>query len=121
MGRRGRRARRDRARREGAEPAPSGPREERHAAKAERKRLAEFEATRRRLDRRRNIVGALGFIPLLAVLLGAPFGPLDALGVSPRDGWLLLWAVLFGSFLGLTIRLVLERRRFQRGAGERAA
>ena len=37
-------------------------------------------------------------------------------GISPRDGWLLVWAALFGSFLGLTIRLVLERRRFERAA-----
>jgi len=39
-------------------------------------------------------------------------------GRGPRDGWLLVWAALFGSFLGLTIRLVLERRKFERGAAD---
>jgi hypothetical protein len=112
VGRRRRRTRRERSEEPRERVAP----EVRHAAKAEQKRLAAFEESRRRLDRRRNVIGALGFIPLAAVFLGVPFGPLDAFGISPRDGWLLVWAILFGSFIGLTIRLVLERRRFQRAA-----
>jgi hypothetical protein len=34
----------------------------------------------------------------------------------PQEWWLAIWAALFGSFLGITIRLVLQRRKFERGA-----
>jgi len=81
--------------------------------KAEEKRKAQFADAQRKLDRRRNIIGALVLIPLAAVLLNVPFGPLDVFGIPPREGWLLVWAMLFGSFLGLTIRIVLERRKFR--------
>lgn len=84
--------------------------------KAEERRRAKYAEDRRRLERRRTVAGLLALIPLGAWALQLPFGPLDFLGVPPRDGWLLIWAALFGSFLGLTIRLVLERRKFERGA-----
>jgi hypothetical protein len=84
--------------------------------KAEELRRAKYAQDRKRLERRRTIAGALAIIPLVAWAAQLPFGPLDFLGVPPRDGWLLVWAALFGSFLGITIRLVLERRRFERGA-----
>ena len=32
----------------------------------------------------------------------------------PQEWWLAIWAALFGSFLGITIRLFLERRKFRR-------
>ena len=82
---------------------------------AERLR-AKYAEDRKRLERRRTIVGLLALIPLAAWALQLPFGPLDFIGIPPRDGWLLIWAALFGSFLGITIRLILERRRFARGA-----
>lgn len=84
--------------------------------KAEERERAKRAEDRRRLERRRTVVGLLGLIPLGAWAVSLPFGPLDFLGVPPRDGWLLVWAALFGSFLGLTIRLVLERRRSNREA-----
>jgi hypothetical protein len=84
-------------------------------AKAEERRRAKYAEDRKRLERRRLVIGFLAFIPLAAWALQLPIGPLDFLGVPPRDGWLLVWAAVFGSFLGLTIRLVLERRRFERG------
>jgi len=84
--------------------------------KAEERRRAKFAEDRKRVERRRTVIGMLALIPLAAWALQLPFGPLDFIGVSPRDGWLLVWAALFGSFLGLTIRLVLERRKFERGA-----
>lgn len=89
--------------------------------KAEERRRAKYALDRKRLERRRTIAGILALIPLAAWALQLPFGPLDFLGVPPRDGWLLVWAALFGSFLGITIRLVLERRRFERGAAGRPA
>jgi len=86
------------------------------AVRQDEKRRAEFEASQKRIGRRRNFVGLLGVFPLLASL-GCGSGTfIDALCVIPRDWWLLIWAGLFGSFLGLTIRLVLERRKFQREA-----
>ena len=81
---------------------------------AEKQRVA-FYAGQKRLAGRRTFIGILGFVPLGASLgcgLGPPF---DALCVVPRELWLLVWAALFGSFLGLTIRLIRERRRFERG------
>jgi len=97
------------------------PAEPKRVDKAEERRRAKYAEDRRRLERRRTIAGLLALIPLTAWALQLPFGPLDFLGVPPRDGWLLVWAALFGSFLGLTIRLVLERRRFERGAPARPA
>ncbi|MDP9282348.1 MAG: hypothetical protein M3P38_09655 [Chloroflexota bacterium] len=86
--------------------------------KEEERRRTKYAEDRKRLERRRTIAGLLAIIPLGAWALQLPFGPLDFLGVPPRDGWLLIWAALFGSFLGLTIRLVLERRKFERGAAD---
>ena len=88
------------------------------AVKAEERRRAKYDEDRKRLERRRTIAGVIAVIPLGAWALQLPFGPLDFLGIAPRDGWLLIWAALFGSFLGLTIRLVLERRKFERGAAD---
>ena len=86
--------------------------------RAERKAVdlrAAFEAEQIKTKRRRTIFGMLGFVPL-ALSLGCGTGtPLDAFCVIPRDVLLLVWAALFGSFLGLTIRLILERRKFERG------
>ena len=111
MGRKRRRERR--ADRDAHEPARAEPK---RLVKAEERRQAKYSEDRRRLERRRNVIGLLGLIPLAAWALQAPVGPLDFIGIPARDGWLLIWAALFGSFLGLTIRLVLERRRFERGA-----
>jgi hypothetical protein len=113
----GRKRRRER-RRNGAAHRADVPAAERppRVDKAEERRRAKYAEDRKRLERRRMVIGTLGFIPLAAWALQVPFGPLDFLGIPPRDGWLLIWAALFGSFLGLTIRLVLERRRFKRGA-----
>ncbi|MGH2498851.1 MAG: hypothetical protein ACRDF0_01970, partial [Candidatus Limnocylindria bacterium] len=63
----------------------------------------------------RAIVGGLGFLPLLAALVCSS-GAVPALCAIPREWYLALWAGAFGSFIGLTIRLVRERRRFARGA-----
>lgn len=87
-----------------------------HADRDAVKRRADFDAAQRKIARRRSILGLLGFVPL-ALTLGCGTGtPLDALLCAiPRDVLLLAWAALFGSFLGLTIRLIRERRKFERG------
>ena len=115
MGRKRRRERRaayesDAAARAGGGEAPARP------DKADERRRAKSADDRKRLERRRTVVGLLALIPLAAWALQVPFGPLDLFGVPPRDGWLLIWAALFGSFLGITIRLILERRKLARGA-----
>jgi hypothetical protein len=113
----GRKRRRERrADRDAHGPANLATSEPKRAAKAEERRRAKYAEDRKRLERRRTVIGLLALIPLAAWALQLPFGPLDFVGISPRDGWLLIWAALFGSFLGLTIRLVLERRRFERAA-----
>jgi hypothetical protein len=114
----GKRRRRERRADRGANIAERAPIAEapKRIDKAEERRRAKYAGDRRRLERRRTIAGILALIPLAAWALQLPFGPLDFLGVPARDGWLLVWAALFGSFLGITIRLVLERRRFERGA-----
>lgn len=114
MGRKRRRERRDRdaqsvARATGADTP-------KRVDRADERRRAKYAEDRKRLERRRTIVGLLALLPLAAWAGQLPFGPLDFIGVPPRDGWLLIWAALFGSFLGLTIRLILERRRFERAA-----
>lgn len=81
---------------------------------AEKRRLA-FNAGQRRLARRRTFIGMLGFVPLGASLGCGVGPPLDVLCAISPEGWLLIWAGLIGSFLGLTIRLIRERRRFERG------
>ena len=78
------------------------------------KRKREYVERQQRLTRRRTVVGVLGFVPLLASLGCGTGTALDVFCVLPRDIWLLIWAALFGSFLGLTIRLILERRKFQK-------
>jgi len=115
VGRKGRRARHERRDPDSAGPVERVSPEAKREAKAEQKRRAAFEESRRRLNTRRNVIGLIGLIPLVASLFAVPF-PFDVLGLASRDVWLLLWAAVFGSFLGLTIRLVLDRRRFERGA-----
>lgn len=71
-----------------------------------------FEADQRSLRRRRTFIGALGFIPLVGAL-GCGSG-VAFLCQVPQEWWLAIWAALFGSFLGITIRLFLARRKFVR-------
>jgi hypothetical protein len=79
------------------------------------RRAAEYAARVGRITRLRTFVGALGFLPLLAALAcGGAAIPL--LCDIPREWYLGIWAGVFGSFLGLTIRLFFERRGFARGA-----
>ena len=90
------------------------PKKKRVDRDAEKRRLA-FYAGQQRLARRRTIIGILGFVPLGASVACGVGPPFDLLCAVPRELWLLIWAALFGSFLGLTIRLIRERRRFERG------
>lgn len=59
-----------------------------------------------RIRRVRSIVGLVGFAPLLASIVGFA-------GIPPAI-YLGLWAAVFGTFLGLSVRMWRERRAFQR-------
>jgi membrane associated rhomboid family serine protease len=107
---------RRRERRERDAQVVSGAEAPKRVDKTDERRRAKYAADRKRLERRRTIIGMLALIPLAAWAVQLPFSPLGFIGLPPRDAWLLIWAALFGSFLGLTIRLILERRRFERAA-----
>lgn len=64
-----------------------------------------------RLRRIRTIIGFFGFAPLLVSVFC--FGPFCEL---PREVYLGLWAAIFGTFIGLTVRMWRERRAFERAA-----
>jgi len=88
------------------------------AKKAEVRKRAEFEKSMARLRRIRTLIGLLGFVPLFASLACPGIGA--GLCALPREVFLLAWAAIFGSFLGLTLRMWRERRAFNRGAAAAA-
>jgi anti-sigma factor RsiW len=106
-----RRRRRERRERRSGGTAENAPK---RAPRTDDKRRATFLAQQRSLSRRRTIVGALGFLPLVGAL--GCTGGVDFLCAVPQQWWLAIWAAVFGSFIGITIRLFLERRKFERGA-----
>jgi hypothetical protein len=105
-----RRRRRDRRRRDADHPEPPRQPVEK---KARQRRRNEFEARMKRISRTRTLVGLTGFIPLTLSLACAtiPLGPPCEV---PREVYLAVWAAIFGTFLGLTIRMWRERRAFER-------
>ncbi len=66
-----------------------------------------------RIARTRTFVGFAGFAPLV-LSLGCASIDLGLLCAVPREAYLAVWAAIFGTFLGLTIRMWRERRAFQR-------
>lgn len=77
-------------------------------------RAAEHARRLRAISRVRTYIGLAGFVPLLAALFCASGVGLFFCTV-PREWYLVAWAAIFGTFLGLTIRIVRERRRFEQG------
>ncbi len=85
------------------------------AAKDKARRDAEFTARQKRIARIRTWVGAFGFVPLIASLAcTSTTGALPFCAI-PREWYLAIWAGVFGTFVGLTIRLYRERRKYERG------
>jgi hypothetical protein len=72
--------------------------------------LAEWQGRELRLKRYRTIAGFLGLVPL-AGSLGCDVGV--ALFCVPWSWYMALWAAVFGAFIGLSIRLIRERRQFE--------
>jgi len=96
--------------RRASHPAPRQTKAER----AEERRRAQYQATTARLRRLRIGILAVGFVPLAGIVGCGTFG-LGLACAVPRDWYFALWAAVVGSIVGLTIRLVLERRRFEHG------
>jgi hypothetical protein len=104
------RRRRRRDRRDATEHPPAQP--DRHQKRAEDKRRETFETEQESLRRRRRFIGAVAFLPLLG-MLGCGGGILPLCQI-PGEWWWAGFAAIFGSYLGINLRLFLERRRFRR-------
>ena len=70
----------------------------------------EYKAREARLKKYRTVVGFVGLVPLVGSL--ACDGGLLLLCI-PWSWYMAVWAAVFGAFVGLTIRLVRERRQFE--------
>jgi len=72
--------------------------------------LAQWQLRETRLKRYRTVAGFLGLVPLagsFACDAGA------AIFCVPWSLYMALWAAVFGAFIGLSIRLIRERRQFE--------
>jgi len=78
------------------------------------RREAEFQARLRRIARLRTLVGLAGFVPLAATLICTSSAGALPFCAIPREWYLAAWAAIFGTFVGLTIRLFRERRSHAR-------
>lgn len=112
----GRRRRRERRpRRVETDRSSAHPTGERAGARAEARRREEALRVRlAQLRRMRTIVGAAGFLPLVASFLS--LSGVEIFQVLSVDTYLALWALIFGIFIGLTVWMWWERRTFARGA-----
>lgn len=88
---------------------------ERRAAKDAERRLAEFLAGQARIAKRRNVVALLA-LPILLLTLGCGSLPIPIPFACdlPREALLLVFSAIFGGYLGMTIRMFLDRRRYAR-------
>jgi len=80
------------------------------AASRVQRELAEWQLRETRLKRYRTTAGFLGLVPLagsFACDAGA------AIFCVPGSWYMALWAAVFGAFIGLSIRLIRERRQFE--------
>lgn len=94
-----------RARRGRLSPARS-----KRAQPRRQRELAEWHAREIRLKRYRTVAGFLGLVPLAGSF--ACDGGL-AIFCVPWSLYMALWAAVFGAFIGLSIRLIRERRQFE--------
>lgn len=83
------------------------------AVKSNKKRdrhVAEHNARDQRIKKWRSVALFIGLVPLVG-LTACDWGL--AIACIPREIYLGIWAAIVGAVVGLSIRLVLERRRFE--------
>ena len=88
----------------------AGPARSKRAQPREQRQLAEWRSRETRLKRYRTAAGFLGLVPLVGSF-GCDAGV--ALFCVPWSWYMGLWAAVFGAFIGLSIRLIRERRQFE--------
>lgn len=89
------------------------PHGERRAAKDAERRHAEFLAGQARIAKRRNVVALLA-LPILLLTLACGSLPIPLACDLPREALPLAFSAVFGGYLGMTIRMFLDRRRYAR-------
>ena len=72
--------------------------------------LAEWQGRETRLKRYRTVAGFLGLVPLAGSFACDAGVPLFCV---PWSWYMAIWAAVFGAFIGLSIRLIRERRQFE--------
>ena len=77
--------------------------------KRREREIAEFHARIARIKKWRGVGLILGLVPLGGLTL-CDIGL--SIACQPREIYLGIWAAVVGAVVGLSIRLVLERRRF---------
>lgn len=87
--------------------------ERRVAAKDAERRHTEFQAGQARIAKRRNVVALLA-LPILLLTLPCGSVPIPLPCDLPREALFLVFSAIFGGYLGMTIRMFLDRRRYAR-------
>ncbi len=95
------------------ERPPRPPHGERRLAKDAERRHVEFLAGQARIAKRRNVVALLA-LPILLLTLPCGTVPIPLPCDLPREALLLVFSAIFGGYLGMTIRMFLDRRRYAR-------
>jgi hypothetical protein len=88
---------------------PSPGRGKRTPPRLERE-LADWKSREARLRRYRTVAGFLGLVPLAGSFACDAGVPLFCV---PWSWYMAVWAAVFGAFIGLSIRLIRERRQFE--------
>jgi len=93
-----------------AKRARAGPARSKRAQPRRAQELAEWQAREIRLKRYRTVAGFLGLVPLAGSFACDAGLPLFCV---PWAWYMAVWAAVFGAFIGLSIRLIRERRQFE--------
>ena len=103
---------RDRNKKKNVRPGPAlpAPAEPHSRDKKRDRQTAQHNARLHRIKRWRTVALLIGLVPLVGSQ-SCDWGL--TIACVPREIYLGIWAAIFGAVVGLSIRLVLERRRFE--------
>ena len=93
-----------------AKRARAAPGRSKRAQPRRERELAEWQSRETRLKRYRTVAGFMGLAPLAGSFACDAGVPLFCV---PWSWYMAVWAAVFGAFIGLSIRLVRERRQFE--------